>query len=110
MWCAFDGPPRIVRIHGRGSVVWPDTDGWDELRARFAFELPGVRSIIVVEPVRISDSCGYAVPLMDFVADRDNLNRWAERKGPHGVAEYRTANNTTSLDGLPGVVSQEAKS
>ena len=107
MWCAFDGPPRIVRIHGHGSVVWPESDGWEDLRARFPDSLPGVRSIIVVEPVRISDSCGYAVPLMGFVGDRDNLNRWAERKGPDGVAEYQTANNTTSLDGLPGLLPHE---
>ena len=103
MWCAFVGPPRIVRVHGRGTVVWPDGSDWSDLRVRFPADLVGVRSIIVVEAERISDSCGYAVPLMNFVGERDDLDRWAERKGPEGVAEYQQTKNATSLDGLSGV-------
>ena len=65
--------------------------------------LPGVRAVIVVAVERISDSCGYAVPFMDYVGDRDLLSRWAERKGDDGLAEYRKRKNSASIDGLPAI-------
>jgi hypothetical protein len=64
---------------------------------------PGTRSVIVVEVDRISDSCGYAVPRMDYVADRDVLDLWSGKKGPEGLVDYRAKNNAVSLDGLPGL-------
>ncbi|MEM9069761.1 MAG: pyridoxamine 5'-phosphate oxidase family protein [Myxococcota bacterium] len=102
MWCAFEGPPKIVRIHGEGRVVLPTADEFPGLRARFA-DTPDVRSIIVVRATRISDSCGYGVPKMDFVEERDQLIRYAKQKGPEGMAAYRAERNHTSLDGLPGL-------
>ncbi len=102
MFCAFDGRPRIVRLHGTGRVLVPGADGFDQLRERCP-EHPGVRSVIVVDVARISDSCGYAVPRMDYVADRDVLDlTWAKR-GPEAVAAYHAERNSTSLDGLPGL-------
>jgi len=102
MFCAFDGRPRIVRLHGVGRAVLPDDDGFADLLARFP-EHPGVRSVIVVDVRRISDSCGYAVPRMDYVADRDVLDLAATKKGPEGLATYRAERNARSLDGLPGL-------
>ena len=102
MLCAFDGPPRIVRLHGRGSVVHPGDPGFAELAANFPTRA-GVRCVIRVDVARISDSCGYAVPLMDFVADREALSKWAEKKGPDGIVDYQRTRNAQSLDGLPGV-------
>src|SRR6476659_10883218 len=32
MFCAFDGPPRIVRLHGHGEYVRPDHERFEELR------------------------------------------------------------------------------
>ena len=108
MFCAFEGPPRIVRIHGRGSVVEPGDEGFGELSARFPTDrIEGARSIIVVSAERVSDSCGYGVPLMEFTAHRSQMAEWAARKGEDGLREYREANNARSLDGLPGLQSVE---
>ena len=104
MFCAFEGPPRIVRIHGHGSVIARDDEGFAELADRFATKrLEGARSIIVVAAERVSDSCGYGVPLMEFVGHRGLMAEWADRKGEDGIRAYRESHNTRSLDGLPGL-------
>jgi predicted pyridoxine 5'-phosphate oxidase superfamily flavin-nucleotide-binding protein len=102
MFCAFDGRPRIVRLHGRGEAVLPDDDRFAGLASRFA-EHVGTRSVVVVDVTRISDSCGYAVPRMDHVADRDVLTLDHAKRGADGLAAYRAKNNAVSLDGLPGL-------
>ncbi|MFN8027273.1 MAG: pyridoxamine 5'-phosphate oxidase family protein [Acidimicrobiia bacterium] len=107
MWCAFDGPPRIVRVQGTGRAVMPDDAGFDALLAQFPDTehlRVGVRSIVVVDVDRVGDSCGYAVPLMEMQGHRDQLVKWADRKGRDGVEEYWTQKNVTSVDGLPGVL------
>jgi hypothetical protein len=100
MFCAFEGPPRIVRIHGTGDAIEPHDEEFESLRARFD-DYPGVRSIIRIRASRISDSCGYGVPLYSYEGERDQLSRWADRKGPDGLERYQRDNNTESLDGLP---------
>ncbi len=102
MLCAFEGPPRIVRLHGRGHVVHPGDATFDALTAQFPAQ-PGVRCVIRIDVARISDSCGYAVPLMDFVGDREVLTKWAEKRGADGISDYQRTHNTESLDGLSGV-------
>jgi Pyridoxamine 5'-phosphate oxidase len=102
MFCAFDGPPRIVRLAGRGEAVFPGDAGFDDLASRFP-ELDGIRSVIVVDVDRVADSCGYAVPRMEYVDDRDQLLTWAARKGDEGIAEYHRGRNAESIDGLPGL-------
>ena len=99
-FCAFDGPPRIVRLHGRGEVVLPGDDGFDALSGRFPAH-PGTRAYVRVAVQRVSSSCGYAVPLMDLRSPRDVLDRWSEKKGPDGLRAYRAERNATSIDGLP---------
>ncbi len=100
MFCAFDGPPRIVRVYGTGHVHVLGEPGYDERIDLFP-EIPGSRAIIDVDVDRVSDSCGYAVPKMTFAADRDVLNRWAARKSADDLAEYRRFANSESIDGLP---------
>jgi hypothetical protein len=102
MFCAFDGPPRIVRLQGRGRAVLPGDDEFAELVRCFP-ERPGTRSVIVVDVERIADSCGYAVPLYEYQRDREQLVEWAERRGPDGIAEYQAERNATSIDGLPAL-------
>lgn len=104
MWCAFAGPPRIVRVHGRGEAVPEGDPRFAALCGRFPGEVPlGTRAVVVVEAERITDSCGYGVPLMDFVRHRDAMGKWARQKGPDGLAEYRADKNAVSIDGLPGL-------
>ena len=100
MFCAFDGPPNVVRLHGRGRVVTIYDDEYAEWAARFS-ETRGSRAVIVVDVERISDSCGYGVPLMEYAGERDILPAHMERKGTDGQMTYRRTKNRTSIDGLP---------
>ena len=102
MFCAFAGPPRIVRLHGRGTVILPGDGDWEDLAARFPPQ-PGTRSIVKVALDRVSDSCGFAVPLMTYDKERGQLADWAVRKGEEELAEYRAKMNAVSIDGLPGL-------
>ncbi|MCC6409810.1 MAG: pyridoxamine 5'-phosphate oxidase family protein [Planctomycetes bacterium] len=102
LFTAFEGPPRIVRLHGRATVVDASEPGFPELAARFP-PIPGARAIVRVELQRIADSCGYGVPRFRFEGERTQLVDYAERKGPAGLVEYQKKHNLTSLDGLPGV-------
>jgi hypothetical protein len=102
MLCAFDGPPRIVRLHGLGGVVHPGDATFADLAARFPTR-DGVRSVIRVDVTRISESCGYGVPQMAYVGDREALPKWVEKKGTDGIIDYQRSRNAYSLDGLPGV-------
>jgi hypothetical protein len=104
MFCAFDGPPRIVRLHGTGHSVVVDDPAFAETAACFPrSDGPGVRSIIVVDVQRVADSCGYGVPLMHFEGHRPTMDQWAERRGPDGVRTYWEEKNRTSLDQLEGL-------
>ena len=107
MFCAFSGPPRIVRLHGRGQAVVPGDQRYPALEGWFRPSL-GRRSFIVVDVERVSTSCGFGVPLMSFERHRDNMARWAEAKGPDGLAAYREDKNALSLDGLSGLDGLEA--
>jgi hypothetical protein len=100
MFCAFEGPPRILRLYGRGRVVLPSDREWDDLSAKLP-NLPGARQILLLEVERVQTSCGYGVPEMEYQADRSRLLSWAERKGQEGLRSYREKNNTVSIDGLP---------
>jgi hypothetical protein len=101
-FCAFEGPPKILRLYGRGEVILPDHAEFGGLAARFPHYL-GTRSIVRVAVDRIADSCGYGVPEYRFVGERRQLLLWADRKGPDGVRAYQEERNATSLDGLPGL-------
>ena len=103
MFCAFEGRPRILRLYGRGTVIRPDDPAFDDLRAEFGSPA-GLRSIIRLDIDLVGDSCGFAVPLMDFAGERETLGQWADRKGPDGLEEYWATRNTASIDGLPGLV------
>lgn len=102
MMCAFDGPPQIIRFHGKGRVLQKGTPEYDAQISNFE-EYPGARAIIVIDVDRISDSCGYSVPFYDYKGERDVLLKWAKVKGEEGVAEYQAKNNRKSLDGLEGL-------
>lgn len=102
MFCAFDGRPRVVRLHGAGRIVMPGDPQFRELLPSFSTH-PGVRSIIVVDVARISQSCGYAVPTMRYEGDRDVLDLTNGKVGEDGLVDYRARKNAISIDGLPGL-------
>ncbi|AUX23915.1 pyridoxamine 5'-phosphate oxidase [Sorangium cellulosum] len=102
MFCAFTGPPNIVRLYGRGEPIFPADPRFDALVGLFA-PPKGVRAVIRVEIERVATSCGYAVPFMAYEGERDTLMKWVDRKGPEGIAQYQLERNATSIDGLPGL-------
>ena len=100
MFCAFEGPPRIVRLYGRGTVIPSGQPRYLEMEKRFPPN-PGTRAFIHVSVRRVSESCGYSVPVYEFQGQRDVLDKWAENKGPEKLAAYRAQKNQRSIDGLP---------
>ena len=102
MFCAFDGPPNIVRLQGRGEVVDPHHADFESLKNAFP-DYTGLRCFIRVTCDRISDSCGYAVPRYEYVGQRSQLTKWAERKGSPALEDYVRDKNAFSIDGLPGL-------
>src|SRR5919205_3389524 len=102
MLCSFEGPPRVLRLHGRGEVLPPDAVDFDVTPP------PGTeRAVIRVAVERIADSCGYGVPVMEYVGPRPQYERWAETKlrkgGERALDEYMADKNAVRIDGLPAV-------
>lgn len=102
MFCAFDGPPQILRLYGRGEAITADDERFAPLVERFP-ALPGVRSVINLSIERVSSSCGYSIPLMTYEGERETLIEWADRRGPDGIDAYHAEKNATSIDGLAGL-------
>lgn len=102
MFCGFDGPPKIVRLYGKGDIISPGHHEFPSLLARFP-EHPGTRALIKINVTRVADSCGFGVPLFDYRADRDALHQWAASKGPGKLQAYRREKNARSIDELPGL-------
>ena len=105
LFCAFSGAPKILRLYGKGETVLPGAERWEELLAHFP-SYPGIRQIILASIDLVRTSCGYGVPLMELQKDRETLARWATSKGEEGLADYRGAHNSKSLDGLPTPLAQ----
>jgi len=103
MFCAFEGPPLILRLYGRGRVLPRGGGEYDAvLKTRFGGEEHiGARQMIQLDVASVQTSCGYAVPNLVFNAERPGLDAWADKKGPQGLVAYRAEHNRLSLDGLP---------
>jgi hypothetical protein len=103
MFCAFAGPPMILRLYGRGrTLARGGTDYGRFLAEAYAGAEPaGARQIIALDVDRVQTSCGYGVPFYDYQGERDGLTAWAEKKGESELAAYRAEKNRVSLDGLP---------
>ena len=101
MFCAFEGPPRILRLYGRGEVIGHGHPDWTRCGEHFGEPPPGLRQYFRIAVERIQTSCGFGVPLMDYRGDRRELLDWARRKGEEGLEAYRERHNRRSIDGLP---------
>jgi hypothetical protein len=111
MLCAFQGPPRIVRLHGRARLVQAGDPDFQALFERCAFPRASVpaarRAIVLVDVLRIADSCGYGVPLMSYEGQRPHMDAWAQKKvcvgGEGALRDYQRQKNALSIDGLPAI-------
>src|SRR5579863_1685106 len=108
MFCAFQGPPKIVRLHGRGRVIEPHEAEYADLAPSFP-QYDSARAIIVVQLTRVAESCGFGVPVLTFEGERTQHFGWARNKGSEGLVQYRKEKNSKSLDGLPGITNGVAK-
>ena len=107
MFCAFDGRPNIIRLHGTGRVTLAGSPGYEEALAGFGAageERRGyLRAVITVDVARVADSCGYAVPRMDLVEEREVLDKVWRSRDTSRIGVYHQEKNATSIDGLPGL-------
>jgi hypothetical protein len=112
MFCALDEPPSILRLYGRGTSLPRNNPGYSMLLASvFDNQEPlGARQIVRIDIDLVQTSCGYGVPLFDYLGERGALRRWAEHKGEAGLEEYRRQKNASSLDGLPTGLAEEETS
>jgi hypothetical protein len=100
MFCAFEGNPNILRLYGKGQTVLPGDAGWQALCSHFKI-YPSTRQIIVTDVSKVQTSCGFGVPLYEYVGERDHHFKWAEQRGPAALETYQQEKNLRSLDGLP---------
>jgi hypothetical protein len=106
MWCAFTGPPKVLRVHGSGEAIFRDDPRWAELIPRFKeVDGPSARAIIVIRAQRISDACGFAVPFMEYQQERTQHAEHFGRKSDEEFAAYceKKDHVGVSLDGLPAL-------
>jgi hypothetical protein len=103
MFCSFDGPPLILRLYGQGHILHRHSAEYDTLLASHfeSVEPPGARQMVKLDVELVQTSCGFGVPLYEYVGERDQLIRWAESKGEEGLDDYRRQKNARSIDGLP---------
>ena len=100
MWCSFTKTPMILRAYGQAVLIHPRDKAWDELIIHFPKRI-GSRQILDANIDFVLKSCGFGVPLYDFVGDRDTLRRWEENKGMEGVRKHWEDKNQLSTDGKP---------
>ncbi len=102
MFCAFSGPPLVLRLFGAGTAHPHGSARYEEVVGEFP-AVPGARSIVTVAVERVQTSCGFSIPLMEYQDERPTLQQWAERQGADGLAEYWVDRNAQSIDGLPAL-------
>ncbi len=102
MFCAFEGPPKIVRLYGIGEVIREDEQRFAELASLFPAHR-GMRAVIVIHISRVADSCGYGVPEYGYLGSREQLDKWTNHKTDEEIESYRKEKNSQSIDGLPGL-------
>ncbi|MGZ3751604.1 MAG: pyridoxamine 5'-phosphate oxidase family protein [Mucilaginibacter sp.] len=100
MFCAFEGPPNILRLYGSGRTVLPTHPEWPELSAHFKLRV-STRQIIIADIDKVQTSCGFSVPIYEYLGERDHAEKWAQSKGNEGLELYKTEKNRISMDGLP---------
>lgn len=108
MFCAFDGPPNILRLYGKGYTVLPGQPEWEELIPHFTI-YPSTRQLIVADIIRVQTSCGFGIPFYEYSGEREQHFKWADQKGKEGLEEYQQEKNLCSIDGLSTTLGTQAK-
>jgi hypothetical protein len=106
MWCAFAGPPRILRVYGTADTIHPRDSDWQHCEQILPAPL-GARQYFRMHIELVQTSCGYAVPLMDYQEDRTVLQKWSEQRGQAGIEAYWQTQNVLSLDGQPTGIGEQ---
>jgi hypothetical protein len=106
MFCAYEGPPNILRLYGKGYTVLPGDGEWNDLTKLFTVH-PAIRQFIIADIDKVQTSCGFGVPLYEYIGEREHSYKWAEAKGTDGLNQYMKEKNTTSLDGLPTALAEK---
>lgn len=103
MFCAFEGPPVILRLYGKSRIAPRGCAEYARLLAeKFGGEeVAGVRQIVLLDIELVQTSCGYGVPNYEYKRERPALINWAENAGEDGLDAYRRAKNVKSIDGFP---------
>jgi hypothetical protein len=110
MFCSFDKSARIMRLYGSGRAIHPRDEKWNEYLARFPSE-PGVRQIMEIDIESAMTSCGYGVPRLEGLEERDTLRKYWQSRGDDAAVQYQQKNNTESIDGLPtGIFADDTRS
>jgi len=123
MFHAFDGPPQIVRLFGKGTVYEFGTPEYEELLP-VSKRQAGSRAVIMVDVHKVGSSCGFSIPFYDFRSDRMKLHIMAANKELQdisaescltapaepprprtGLKGYWFKHNMRSIDGLPALES-----
>lgn len=108
MFCSFEKEPLILRLYGKGNVVYPGNVDWAEWEQHFGGPRPGNRQVITLEISKIQTSCGFSVPFYEYTGERNMLIEWGVKKGFEGVRQYAIEHNRRSLDGLNTGLDEES--
>jgi hypothetical protein len=108
MFCAFEGPPLVLRLYGKARAFHREDREWLRLAALFP-PLPGARQLFDVTVELVQASCGMSVPFFDYVGERTALSEWAARQGEDGLRRYWAEKNEVSLDGLPTHLTERSR-
>ena len=100
MFCSFDRTARIARLYGHGRSIHQHDAKWREYLPMFPPE-PGVRQIMEIDVESAMTSCGYGVPSMENLNERDTLRKYWEKRDKQTLTAYQHEENERSIDGLP---------
>ena len=106
MFAAFEGK-MIFRLYGSAKVTHLGDADWEKLLPYFEL-LSGARKIFDLDVDLVQIRCGMAVPLFDYVDEREALNDWAIPKGESGLKQYWSDKNQQNLDGKPTNIVSES--
>jgi len=99
MFCAFEGPPLILRAYGTAKVLHKGDTQWNEYIELFPVSVAS-RQIFVLDIAKVQSSCGMSVPYFSYDEERNDLAKWSDKLGQEGIEKYWEKKNQQSIDGF----------